>query len=236
MVRVVLGGPDLERFEPNDVADQYVKLLFPRPGAERVARRTYTVRAWDGTARRLTVDVAVHGDEGLAGPWARDAQVGDEVLLLGPGGGYVPDPAADWHLLIGDESALPAIAVALERLPEGTVARAFVEVEGAGDEVPLTAPVSATVVWLHRLGVPRGDLLVEAVTAMDFPDGQPQLFLHGEAGFVRTLRRHLLAQRQVPRGLAASVSGYWRLGRDDETWRAEKRQWKVEVEADVPVG
>ena len=70
---------------------------------------------------------------------------------------------------------------------------------------------------------------------MAFPAGQPQLFLHGEAGLVRTLRRHLLAERRVPRGLAASVSGYWRLGRDDETWRAEKRQWKAEVEADVPV-
>ena len=148
----------------------------------------------------------------------------------------MPDAGAAWHLLIGDESALPAIAVALEHLPEGTVVRAVVEVEGAGDEVPLVAPASAQVVWLHRQGAPRGDLLVGAVTAMPFPDGQPQVFLHGEAGFVRTLRRHLLADRQVPRSLAASVSGYWRLGRDDETWRAEKRQWKAEVEADVPVG
>ncbi|WP_263732179.1 siderophore-interacting protein [Cellulomonas sp. SG140] len=236
MLRVVLGGRGLTGFAPNGYADQYVKLLFPRPGQDRPARRTYTVRAWDGGAGQLTVDVAVHGDQGLAGPWAVAAQPGDQVLLTGPGGGYSPEQSAAWHLLIGDESSLPAIAVAVERLAAGAVARALIEVEGPHDEVPLEAAVGADaqVVWLHRDGRPRGELLVETVTAMAFPVGDPQVFLHGEAGFVRTLRRHLLAERHVPRERAASISGYWRLGRDDEGWRAEKAQWKADVEADVP--
>lgn len=235
MVRVVLGGPGLADFAPNAFADQYVKLLFSRPGQDRPARRTYTVRAWDAGAGELTVDVAVHGDQGLAGPWAVAAQPGDQVLLTGPGGGYSSDPAADWHLLVGDESSLPAIAVAVERLPAGAVARVLVEVDGPDDEVPLVLPSGADVqvTWLHRAGRVRGDVLVETVTTMPFADGDPQVFLHGEAGFVRTLRRHLLADRHVPRERAASISGYWRLGRDDEGWRAEKAQWKADVEADV---
>ena len=109
-----------------------------------------------------------------------------------------------------------------------------IEVEGPDDEVAIQASPSAQVVWLHRGGRPRGELLVETVTGMPFPAGDPQVFLHGEAAFVRTLRRHLLADRRVPRDRAASISGYWRLGRDDEGWRAEKPQWKADVEADVP--
>ncbi|WP_159805153.1 siderophore-interacting protein [Cellulomonas citrea] len=233
MVRLVLGGPGLHDFPVNGFADQYVKLVFDRPDADRPAMRTYTVRAWDEAAHELTLDVVVHGS-GLAGPWVRDARPGDEVLVAGPGGGYLPDPAADWQLLVADESALPAVAVILEALPADAVARVLVEVDGPADEVPLVAPAHAQVVWVHRDGAPRGERLVAAVTGLDFPAGTPQVFLHGEAGAVRTLRRHLLLDRGVPRERAASVSGYWRLGRDDETWRAEKPVWKREVEADVP--
>lgn len=233
MVRVVLGGSGLHGFEPNGFADQYVKLVFDRPGAQRPAMRTYTARAWDGATHELTLDVVVHG-AGLAGPWARDAQPGDEVLVAGPGGGYAPDLTADWHLLIADESALPAVAVTLEGLPAGTVARVLIEVDGSADEMPLVAPGEDEVVWVHRDGAPRGERLVAAVTSLRFPAGTPQVFLHGEAGAVRTLRRHLLIDREVPREHALSVSGYWRLGRDDEAWRAEKPVWKSEVEADVP--
>jgi NADPH-dependent ferric siderophore reductase len=106
MVRVVLGGPELARFTPNQYSDAYVKLLFLRPGVEYPRpidpsalrdqlppsdwpqQRTYTVRTWDPDAQELTIDFVVHGDEGVAGPWARAAQPGDEVLLNGPGGGY----------------------------------------------------------------------------------------------------------------------------------------------------
>src|SRR5690606_21164117 len=100
---------------------QQVRATMPRELWPRL--RTYTVRAWDPDALELTLDFVHHGDEGLAGPWAANARPGDELFMLGPGGGYAPDPGADWHLLAGDESALPAIAASLEALPEG--ARAY---------------------------------------------------------------------------------------------------------------
>ncbi|WP_019884967.1 siderophore-interacting protein [Streptomyces purpureus] len=247
MVRVVLGGEGLATFGAGEFTDHYVKLLFAAEGVsypepfdmERIraefprdqwpTTRTYTVRAWDALHRELTIDFVVHGDEGLAGPWAAKAQPGDVIRFLGPGGGYTPDPHADWHLLAGDESALPAIAVALERLPEGALVHAFVEVAGPEEEQKLRTAAGITPTWLHRGARPPGEALLAAVRALDFPPGDVHAFVHGEAGVVKDLRRHLRLEREVPRD-RLSISGYWRLGQTDEAWRAVKREWNDQVE------
>ncbi|MFD5107444.1 siderophore-interacting protein [Streptomyces cinereoruber] len=247
MVRLVLGGPGLDGFDAGEYTDHYVKLLFAPEGVaypepfdmERIREefprgqwpttRTYTVRAWDPERRELTIDFVVHGDEGLAGPWAARAEAGDTVRFLGPGGGYAPNEAADWHLLVGDESALPAIAAALERLPAGARAHTFVEIADAAEEQKLETAAGVDVTWLHRGDRPVGEALVEAVRTLDFPAGDVHAFVHGEAGFVKELRRHLRLDREVPRE-RLSISGYWRLGKSDEAWRAIKREWNEQVE------
>ncbi|MFF6778157.1 siderophore-interacting protein [Streptomyces sp. NPDC012637] len=247
MVRLVLGGPGLDAFEIGEHTDHYVKLLFAPEGVsypepfdmERIraefpreqwpTTRTYTVRAWDPVHRELTVDFVVHGDEGLAGPWAARARAGDTIRFLGPGGGYAPDEAADWHLLVGDESALPAIATALERLPAGTKVHAFLEVADAAEQQKFATAAGVDVTWLHRGARPVGEALLEAVRGLDFPAGDVHAFVHGEAGFVKELRRHLRLDREVPRE-RLSISGYWRLGKTDEAWRAIKREWNEQVE------
>ncbi len=247
MQRVVLGGEGLADFGAGAWTDHYVKLLFPAPGAnypepfdmEQIraefpreqwpVTRTYTVRSWDAELRELAVDFVIHGDEGLAGPWALRAQPGDLVRFMGPGGGYRPDTGADWHLLVGDESALPAVAAALEALPERAEVRAFVEV--AGPEEEQKAESEAGIVWLHRGDRPVGEALVEAVRALEFPAGRVHAFVHGEAGFVKELRRLLRVERQIPRE-DLSISGYWRLGHNEDGWQASKREWAAEVEAE----
>ncbi|WP_440099155.1 siderophore-interacting protein [Streptosporangium sp. H16] len=249
MIRVVLGGEGLAGFRADEYTDHYVKLLFapagvsyPRPfDMEAIRRdlpreqwpttRTYTVRRWDADAGELTIDFVHHGDSGLAGPWADRVRPGEEVHFFGPGGAYAPDPEAGWHLFAGDESALPAIAVALENLPAGAPAWAFIEVEGPEEEQKIDSPGDARIVWLHRGGAPYGELLVRAVRELDFPDGDVHAFVHGEAGFVRDLRRHLRAERGIPLA-RLSISGYWRLGRDDEAWRSSKREWNEQIEAE----
>ncbi|MEU8568707.1 siderophore-interacting protein [Streptomyces pathocidini] len=253
MVRVVLGGEGLADFPAGEYTDHYVKLLFPAEGTtlpepfdlEAVRRelprdqwprmRTYTVRAWDPERRELTLDFVVHGDTGLAGPWAVTVEPGAEVRFLGPGGAYAPDPAADWHLLVGDESALPAIAAALERVPDGATVRAFVEVAGPEERQRLTVPVGTEVVWLHRDGAPVGAALLAAVRELEFPKGEVHAFVHGEAGFVKELRRHLRLERGVARE-HLSVSGYWRRGHDEDGWQASKRDWNAQVEAEQETG
>ena len=183
--------------------------------------RTYTVRAFDPAAGELTIDFVHHGDVGLAGPWAAGARPGDRLLLLGPGGAYAPDPTADWHLMVGDESALPAIGSALERVPNGVPVHALVEVDGPADQQELTTPGRLDLRWCHRDPV-RSEQLVDALAELTFPAGRVHAFVHGEAGVVRTLRRHLLDERGVPRD-DLSVSGYWRRGDDEEGFRVFKQ-------------
>ncbi|MFJ8012202.1 siderophore-interacting protein [Streptomyces sp. NPDC096339] len=249
MVRVVLGGEGLEGFGAGEFTDHYVKLLFPPQGVtypepwdlERIRaeypreqwprQRAYTVRRWDAARRELTLDFVVHGDEGLAGPWAERARPGEPVRFLGPGGAYAPAPAAGWHLLVGDESALPAIAAAMERMPAGARVHAFVEIEGPADEQEIATPDGVVPVWIHRGDRPVGAALVEAVRALRFPSPDVHAFVHGEAGFVKDLRHLLRLERGVPRE-RLSISGYWRLGETDEGWRAIKRDWNAAVEAE----
>ncbi|MFI6036581.1 siderophore-interacting protein [Streptomyces sp. NPDC051315] len=247
MQRVVLGGEGLADFAVGGCTDHYVKLLFGPEGVtypepfdlERVraefpreqwpATRTYTVRHWDPEHRELTVDFVLHGDEGLAGPWAARVQPGETVRFMGPGGAYAPDTSADWHLLAGDESALPAIAAALESLPAGAVAHAFIEVAGPEEEQKIDSDVE--VVWLHRGDRPVGERLVEAVRALRFPEGRLHAFVHGEATTVKDLRRMLRVELQIPRE-DLSISGYWRLGHNEDGWQASKREWNARVEAE----
>ncbi|WP_328870154.1 siderophore-interacting protein [Streptomyces sp. NBC_00287] len=247
MQRVVLGGEGLADFSADTCTDHYVKLLFGPEGVtypepfdlERIREefpreqwpvtRTYTVRAWDPEHRELTLDFVIHGDEGLAGPWALRARPGETVRFMGPGGAYAPDATADWHLLVGDESALPAIACSLEALPAGATAYAFVEIAGPEEEQKIDSDVE--VIWLHRGDRPVGEAVSEAVRALSFPEGRLHAFVHGEAAFVKDLRRLLRVERQIPRE-DLSISGYWRLGHNEDGWQAAKRDWNARIEAE----
>ncbi|MEV6926345.1 siderophore-interacting protein [Dactylosporangium sp. NPDC051485] len=246
--RVVLGGPGLDRFAPGEHTDHYVKLLFPRPGVQypqpfdpaavRAAfpreqwpvTRTYTVRAWDPGARELTLDFVLHGDSGLAAQWAVRARPGDELHFGGPGGAYSPDPGAAWHLLAGDETALPAIAAALPRVPAGAPCVALVELGDPADRQDVPG-----ITWLYRGEGPVGSALVPAVLAHPFAAGEDpakgHAFVHGEATFVKELRRYLRVERGMPRE-RMSISGYWRLGHDEDGWQASKRAWNAQIEAE----
>lgn len=243
MVRVVFDAP--AGFALNGFTDSYVKLIFPRADyaqpldLDRIKRdlpvdqwpvvRTYSVRAFDPVAQELTVDFVVHGTVGVAGPWAASAQPGDTLFVRGPGGAYAPDPAAGWHLLVGDESALPAIAAALDALPADALGHAVIEVPGAESQVPLTTPGGVVVTWLHSGHRQVGERLVEVVRGIELPLTDVQAFVHGEAGWVAQIRRLLRVDRQLP-ARRLSISGYWRLGNDEEGWRAGKAKWNADAE------
>lgn len=234
MVRVEVTGADLRDLELGEFSDHYVKLQFPVAGEARPKVRSITARAFDAASRRLTLDFVVHGDDGFAGPWAAAARPGDTLRMMGPGGAYAPDPGADWHLLAGDASVVPAIAAALDRIAPGVPALAVIEVDGPEEELPLASAGDLRLTWLHRSRPPGAepDLLTDAVRRLDLPVGRGDAFVHGEATSVRNLRRHLLVDRGLPKH-ALSASGYWKRDRDDEGWRADKAEWKRLVEADA---
>ena len=218
LVRLVLGGERFGELVPNDRTDAYVKLILRDADGDEV-RRTYTVRRIDVDARELTIDVVVHGDVGVAGPWAARAVPGERIELVGPGGAYRPDPAADAHVLVGDHAALPAVAAALEAMPEDAHGEVVLHVPDERDRLDLAHPTGVRVTWLH------GDdpsVLAPAVEALTWPAGRVQVFAHGERGAVKALR-DVFAARRVPRA-DLSISGYWALGRTEDRFQAEKRE------------
>ena len=243
MVRVRFSSDDLSSFVGSAHTDRYVKLVLPQPDGSTVVR-TYTAiePALDDetSAGTLAIDFVVHGDEGVAGPWAATAEPGDALSVRGPGGGYAPDPEADWHLLAGDESALPAIRAALAALPEDSRGYAVLEVPSAEHEQPLDAPAGIEIRWLHTGSVDHRALadaegveppLLTAVRALAWLPGRVQAFVHGEARAVmHGVRPFLLKELGLPRA-DASVSGYWRRGRTEESFREWKRDL-AEAEAE----
>ena len=243
MVRIVAGGDGFADYVNNDFVDRYVKIVFPQPGVdyaqpldlwtirETMPReqwpftRTYTVRWVDPVARELAIDFVIHGDEGLAGPWAASAQPGDALTFTGPGGAYNPAADADWYLFAGDEAALPAIAASLESLPEAAKGVAFLEVDSDADIQPIAAPAGVELTWLRRNGAPAGtsDLLVSAVANADWPAaGKVDVFAHGERGNMKGLRDVFFVQRGLERK-QVSLSGYWAAGRAEDDFQAEKK-------------
>ena len=251
LVRLELGDGDLSGFSMPEATDSYINVAIPpaaapygevfepkvvkaeHPEHTWPARRRYTVRSWDPWAGRLTVDFVVHGASGVAGPWAAGVQPGSILVFEGPGGGYRPDPDADWHLLAGDESALPAIAASLEALPPGAPAVVRLVCDGPDHQLPLPSPGDLDVAWLHRTGGPEdAELLPDAVRRLDFPAGRVHAFVHGEAEEIRAIRRHLLLERGLDRA-DMSCSPYWRRTMTDEAWRQVKSDFVAAMEAEV---
>jgi NADPH-dependent ferric siderophore reductase len=178
----------------------------------------------DRAAAELAIDFVVHGDEGLAGPWAASARPGDWLMFTGPGGAYAPSPEADWHLLVGDDSALPAIGAALDALAPEAAGHAFIEVDSPADVQDLDAPAGLAVHWLFREGAPAGSttLLRDALAGLRWPEGQAHAFVHGEREMVKSLRDVLFKQHGLNRK-QVSISGYWAFGRAEDAFQAEKR-------------
>lgn len=250
MVRVVLGGGDLKNFAPTEQCDQYINAQFVPAGAlytapfddgvldgieakYRPRPRRYTVRHWDHDRKQLTIDFVAHGDDGFAGPWAQAARPGDRLQFKGPRGSFRPNPAAEWYLFAGDESALPAIAACLEALSPAARAVVLLVVDGPDDELTLTAPANSEIVWLHRRSADEPPaLLPDAVAALDWAAGPVDIFVHGEAAEVRAVRKHLISVRGIDPA-DASISPYWRRTMTDEQWRAVKAQWVADQANDT---
>ncbi|WIE63014.1 siderophore-interacting protein [Curtobacterium sp. MCLR17_032] len=250
MVRLHLGGPGYDAFiehaDPERLAttDKYVKLMLPKPGtglqppydldalratmpkSDLPARRTYTVRAVDPVTRTIAIDFVVHGTDGLAGPWAAAARPGDRIALSGPGGGWAPstDPEVT-HVLLGDDSALPAIGAALEAMLPSATGVALVEVAGPADEQPLVHPTGVELRWLHRdaAGAEPGTLLLAATRELPRASRPVSVFAHGERAAVKAIRRVLQDDWGLEKA-DLSLSAYWALGRAEDRFQEEKRE------------
>lgn len=226
--RIVLGGDDLEGFISLGF-DDHVKLFPPKPGKPlvlptvgpdgpvfpepRPAARDYTPRSYDAAARRLTIDF-VTGHGGPATEWAMTAAPGSVVGVGGPRGSFIVPTAFQNHLLIGDDTALPAIARRLEELPQGVSALAVIEVDDAASILPLASPADLTLIWVERNGRPRAqsDALTQAFAsaAADIDPSDAYVWIAAESLVAKALRTQAVSLGFNAKTMKAA--GYWRKG------------------------
>ncbi|MGA0602898.1 siderophore-interacting protein [Caulobacter sp. KR2-114] len=208
MRRVRFVGESLEAFPWRPGQD--VVLNIPTPQGE--ARRHYTVRAFDRAERRLDIDFALHGDS-PATRWARQAKMGDTLMANGPRGRTVVDAEADWHLFVGDETAMPAIMAMIESLRPGVRAQAIIEVRDADERQTPSTVADVDIEWFYRQGPAHAAsrALIDRMALYAIPPGVGQAAVIGETAMVRAVRQGLIA-RGFPRE-RISAEGYWRPGR-----------------------
>lgn len=244
--RLVLGGPQLVGLRPCWPA-AHIKLFFPRgqrteptlptlgedgrpvwpPLPERPVTRTYSVRRHDYERGRLEVDFVLHQPTGPASAWAEKAVVGSRVGFAGPGGPEPHLPLADWYLLAGDLSALPAIGALLEAMPRSATGMAFLQVPDAAEIQPLTTPPGVQLTWLVEDA--HGRDLVTAVREADWSEGSPFVWLAGEGGQVVAIRDYARAERNVPARELYAVP-YWKRRQTEEEYHQERHRVMDELE------
>ncbi len=211
MIRVTFTGEDLADFA-SAAPDDHVKLFFSGPSGD--VRRDYTPRAFDAGARRLVIDFAVH-EAGPATAWACAARPGDALEIAGPRGSAVVAPDVLQWLLIGDETALPAIGRRIEELRAGTRVTSVVAVTGPAEQQMLRTRAEWTALWIHRPAKAAADPVpvLDALVPLDIP---PRTFvwIAAEAEVARSVRAYLLNVRRHPIGWTRAA-GYWVKGEAD---------------------
>ncbi|MEM7079991.1 MAG: siderophore-interacting protein [Pseudomonadota bacterium] len=227
MRRIVLHGDDLREF-PDDQESGYVKVAFTDAEGDRVLR-SYTIRRFDAQTLQLTLDFVDHGDSGPASKWAGEVDPGAPVSIFGPGEKKLVDPTADWVLLGGDLSALPALSVNLEVLPQDAKGYAVVEVPSEADIQPLTPPTGVELIWVVNSDARQPNKrLTERIRELPWLDGTPYPWFAGEFEGMRAMRSYFRDERGVHRK-AMYLSCYWKLGEPDEGMKRAKRR---DAEAD----
>ena len=242
MVRVTFGGEDLAYFF-SDGCDQSLSLFLPHPHQTepqvplelgdgwwqgwrelpddvRAVMRSYTLRALRRNPDEIDIDFVLHTPAGPASEWASRAAAGDQVLLLGPAIAdnrairFRPPQDTDLVVVWGDETAVPAVSAILEALPAGTRARVWLEVQDAADIQDLVTEADAEITWLVREGG------LDAIRSGQLPPAElPYVWIAGESGRVKALRRHFVGERGIDRRRVTFV-GYWRQGMSEEQLRA----------------
>lgn len=221
MLRLEFTCPDLGDFASAS-ADDHIKLFFPSgniPG-ERPCMRDFTPRRFDTAKGTLTIDFAIH-EAGPATGWATSARVGDTLAIGGPRGSAVIPDDFDWYLLIGDETALPAIGRRLEELRAGVPATSIVLIGDPADAQRIETRAAWTPHWVTRVpGRDDRDTMLAALADVTLPAGEGFVWIAAESGVARAIRSHVVDRLGQPREWT-KAAGYWTKGEADAHERIE---------------
>ncbi|MDN3682462.1 siderophore-interacting protein [Vibrio tapetis subsp. quintayensis] len=217
MRRIILSGSDLNDF-PVGQESAHVKIVLPSPGqikpklgfsfGMKKRMRSYTIRAFDDITKQLTLDFAVNDHQGLATGWASNAQIGDYLGIAGPGKAKYPDYLADWHLLIADLTALPALAAILEKLPESAQGQVLVQVPSLADRQEVKIPIGINLKWVINSD-PSQPKLLEELESITWQSPNPAIFVAANAQQVKGIRQYIQKNRNYNSD-KSYFSGYWK--------------------------
>ncbi len=224
LMRISLSGDDLSDFISSSF-DDHIKVFIPRDGAtvmpqagpngltfpddaQRPMARDYTPRRYDTVNKQLDIEFVLHND-GPATEWARQAKTGDQLVIAGPRGSFVIPDGFDWQIMIGDETALPAMARRLEELPAGAKVQVIAEVENKAEELVFETRADVSVTWLHRENGTRS--LEEAARAISLPAGEGYVWAAAESLAVRAIYKHFVTDLGLDKS-RIRASSYWKRG------------------------
>ncbi|MCO4877338.1 siderophore-interacting protein [Paraburkholderia caribensis] len=232
LIRVTLTGDDLHDFVSASF-DDHIKVFFPAPGEDkptlpaagpdgpvfpadrpRPVARDFTPKRFDREARELELEFAMH-EAGPAAEWAAQAKAGQYLGIGGPRGSFVVPTGYDWHLLIGDDTALPAIGRRLAELPQGARVAAVIEVADPSARIEFDTRTDLYIEWRYRSDAAhrddRGAELLKAVRETFLPDGDGYVWAAGEAATMRAVRALLVNERGIDKS-RIRASAYWKQG------------------------
>ncbi len=236
MLRLTFSGEAMLGF-PTDAASANIKLLLPHPDQSaadyraslmgeglKPIKRTYTVVEYRDSSNELDLDFALHDDSGPATRFAVNAKPGDQVGIAGPSAPKLVDTSADWFLIAGDMTALPAIEANLKTLPNNAKGHIVIEVQTAEDQREFELPEAMTITWLLNPHPQAGSSeLANTVKNLEWFHGTPNVWVAGESSTVRELRAYFAKTKELDR-LHRYTSGYWQIGSDEDAFQVVKRQ------------
>ncbi|MCX4026890.1 siderophore-interacting protein [Spartinivicinus marinus] len=245
MQRITLAGEAIKGF-PDDRNGAHIKVFLPLahqdkpvlptlgptgviwpPKEEKPITRTYSVRKYHPEREELEIDFVLHGADSPASGWALKAEPGDFLGVAGPGG---PDPLlapADWHIIAGDMTALPAIAALLEELPEHATGYVFIEVTDETEHQPLVTRSAVEIHWLYRgnLVAGKSTLQLDAIKQIEKPVNIKTMsaWVAGENSAVVNIRNYLKSKYGLTKKQLYAVP-YWRYGFNEEGYHEERHR------------
>jgi NADPH-dependent ferric siderophore reductase len=205
-LKITFKGEALTDFT-SDSFDDHIKFMFDNHAGESV-RRDYTPRQFDCNKGELTIEFALHGD-GEACNWARSAKIGQRAVIGGPRGSMIIPMDYDWHLLLGDASALPAIHRRLEELPATAQAIVIVQLANRDDQRSFDSRAQVTTRWVETPAQ-----LLSAVRQLPLPAGDGFVWFGGDAALAADVRRLVIEEKHVAKE-ATKISAYWKHGTKD---------------------
>lgn len=227
MRRITLSGNDLSDF-PDNMSGGYIKLIFSREGNYKPNLRTYTIAQQRHDNNEIDIDFMLHGDSGLAASWANNAKVGDSIEIAGGSPKTGMNHNADWFLIAGDMTALPAICVNLRSLPENAKGFIYIEILSEADKRSIEKPINMEIIWVVN-PKPGSDEtpLANAINQCTWLSGEVSAWAACEFKTMKKIRQFLKIDHALPKE-RLYISSYWKNGLIEEEHKLVKREDTIE--------